>query len=159
MMLASLLITACALVLCKEIFELSTGTGGALDWKSLALSTALAAAAAATADSIPQKLRAYAHLGALAIVLICMLPVFPILWPCLRWRRRTLLHGPNGGSQRRVEGTPPGKLIRLSYGATHYRCDGGEEPSGAITVLVHGNVGSMRYLDELADSLAGAQPS
>ena len=104
------------------------------------------------------RLRSGALLGALLVLLILLLPFFPILWPFLRACHRWTLRGPNGGERRRSRGTRPagGQLLRLSYGETFVKLEGPPASEAPIIVLIHGNTGSMRCLDELAACLTSA---
>ena len=104
------------------------------------------------------RLRSTALLGALLVLLILLLPLFPILWPFLRLCHRWTLQGPNGGERRRTSGTLPagGQLVRLSHGEAFVKLEGPPASEAPIIVLVHGNTGSMRYLDELAACLTSA---
>ena len=93
--------------------------------------------------------------------IVLLLPILPLLWPVLRFRRRRLLSGPFGGLLQRQESQEKkrnhdGKILRLSFGETFVRVSvpPADAASGAPTlVLVHGNVGSTSYLDELAECL------
>jgi len=110
------------------------------------------------------KLRGRVLLALTALLLLVLLPLLPLLWPLLWWSRWYVLHP--SWRQRPLEPPaqpPPNcRIHKLSHGDTFVQWDlppptssdskpsKPSEPSEPWIVLIHGNMGSTRYLDELA---------
>ena len=104
----------------------------------------------------PVRWRARALLAALLALLAVLLPCLPLMWPWLRRRRRQALSPPAHRQRPRDALPAAGRFVRTSRGETFVVTEGDRNASSTLVVLVHGNVGSTRYLDSLASALVAA---
>ena len=86
----------------------------------------------------------------LMLLILPLLPLLLFMWPILlRWRK--LSQGPPLHRPRQETVIAGEAILRLSHGDTRVQIKG---VGHRTVVLVHGNVGSMLYLQELAQALA-----